>query len=443
MKHKFTLSPAKLLALGFLGIILLGTSLLCLPFASYEEHTSFVDALFTATSATCVTGLVTLTTATHWTLFGKVIIILLIQIGGLGFMTFVSLSAIILNKNISLHERKLMVQSTGSLELRGIINLIKRVALGTMLVEGAGAMLLMFRFLSLGNDFLSSLWYGIFHSISAFCNAGFDILGDNSLINYSSDPFILITISLLIIIGGIGFLVWNDFVSYKFNFKKYKLHSKLALLITSILIFGGWILLYITERNASLGAFSEGDKWLNAFFQSVTLRTAGFDSISQGSLSRGGSVISVVFMLIGGCPGSTAGGIKAITFLVVILNTISFARDKDSITIFKKRISDSTVKQSCAIMTLYLLAVCAVTVAICLIEGDSFSLGNIIYEVASAIATVGLTQGITPLLSVASKIILCFAMYFGRLGGLTLLLAIAEKQPGASLERPYEKILIG
>ena len=443
MKHKLTLSPAKLLALGFLGIILLGTSLLCLPFASYEGHTSFVDALFTATSATCVTGLVTLTTATHWTLFGKIVIILLIQIGGLGFMTFVSLSAIILNKNISLHERKLMVQSTGSLELRGIINLIKRVALGTMLVEGAGAILLMLRFLSLGNGFLNSLWYGIFHSISAFCNAGFDIIGDNSLINYSSDPFILITISLLIIIGGIGFLVWNDFVSYKFNFKKYKLHSKLALLITSILIFGGWILLYITERNASLGSFSEGDKWLNAFFQSVTLRTAGFDSISQGSLSRGGSVISVVFMLIGGCPGSTAGGIKAITFLVVILNTISFARDKDSITIFKKRISDSTVKQSCAIMTLYLLAVCAVTVAICLIEGDSFSLGNIIYEVASAIATVGLTQGITPLLSVASKIILCFAMYFGRLGGLTLLLAIAEKQPGASLERPYEKILIG
>lgn len=443
MKHKFTLSPAKLLALGFLGIILLGTSLLCLPFASYEGHTSFVDALFTATSATCVTGLVTLTTATHWTLFGKIVIILLIQIGGLGFMTFVSLSAIILNKNISLHERKLMVQSTGSLELRGIINLIKRVALGTILVEGAGAILLTARFLSLGNSFINSLWYGIFHSISAFCNAGFDILGDNSLINYSSDPFMLITISLLIIIGGIGFLVWNDFVSYKFNFKKYKLHSKLALLITSILIFGGWILLYVTERNASLGAFSEGDKWLNAFFQSVTLRTAGFDSISQGSLSRGGSVISVVFMLIGGCPGSTAGGIKAITFLVVILNTISFARDKDSITIFKKRISDSTVKQSCAIMTLYLLAVCAVTVAICLIEGDSFSLGNIIYEVASAIATVGLTQGITPLLSVASKIILCFAMYFGRLGGLTLLLAIAEKQPGASLERPYEKILIG
>lgn len=443
MKHKFTLSPAKLLALGFLGIILLGTSLLCLPFASYEGHTSFVDALFTATSATCVTGLVTLTTATHWTLFGKIVIILLIQIGGLGFMTFVSLSAIILNKNISLHERKLMVQSTGSLELRGVINLIKRVALGTMLIEGAGAILLTVRFLSLGNSFLNSLWYGIFHSISAFCNAGFDILGYNSLINYSSDPFILITISLLIIIGGIGFLVWNDFVSYKFNFKKYKLHSKLALLITSILIFGGWMLLYITERNASLGSFSEGDKWLNAFFQSVTLRTAGFDSINQGSLSRGGSVISVVFMLIGGCPGSTAGGIKAITFLVVILNTISFARDKDSITIFKKRISDTTVKQACAIMTLYLLAVCAVTVAICLIEGDSFSLGNIIYEVASAIATVGLTQGITPLLSVASKMILCFAMYFGRLGGLTLLLAIAEKQLGASLERPYEKILIG
>ncbi len=443
MKSKFKLSPAKFLALGFLAIIFVGALLLCLPIASYEENTSFIDALFTATSATCVTGLVTLTTATHWTLFGKIVIILLIQIGGLGFMTFISLSAILANKRFSLHERKLMVQATGSLELSGILKLIKQVVFGTAIIEGAGALVLSIRFWTSGYGFLGGLWRGIFHSISAFCNAGFDILGDDSLESFSNDPLVLITISLLIIIGGIGFLVWNDFIAHGFKMKKYKLHSKLALVATGILLVGGTILLYITERNGAFTGMNEGQKWLNAFFQSVTLRTAGFASVNQASLSYGGNVVSVVFMLIGGSPGSTAGGIKTITFAIVILNAICFARNKDSLTAFKKRIHDSTVKQACAIMTLYLLATCIVTVTIALIEGNSFSLGNIVFEVVSAIATVGLTQGITPFLSVASKLILCFTMYFGRLGGLTLLLAIAEKQQSAKIERPYEKILIG
>lgn len=443
MKRKFVLSPAKLLALGFLGIILLGSLLLCLPFASYSGQTSFIDALFTATSATCVTGLVTLTTATHWTLFGKIVILLLIQIGGIGFMTFISLSAIIANKNLSLHERKLMVQATGSIELNGIIKLIKQVVIGTFIIEGSGAIILAVRFLTLGHSFLNSLWYGVFHSISAFCNAGFDILGDNSLENFKGDPVILITISLLIILGGIGFLVWNDFLLNKFNFSKYKLHSKLALVITAILVFGGWILFYLIERNESLLGLSEGEKWLNAFFESVTLRTAGFASFNQDSLSLGGNVMALVFMLIGGCPGSTAGGIKTVTFLVVILNAISFSRNKDDITVFKKRIQDSTVKQACAIMTLYLVSTCIVTVLICIFEKNSFSINNIVFEVVSAVATVGLTQGITPLLSLASKYLLCLTMYFGRLGGLTLLLALAERHSGIEVKRPYEKILIG
>lgn len=443
MKRKFVLSPAKLLALGFLVIILLGSLLLCLPFASYGGQTSFVDALFTATSATCVTGLVTLTTATHWTLFGKIVILLLIQIGGIGFMTFISLSAIIANKNLSLHERKLMVQATGSIELNGIIKLIKQVVIGTFIIEGSGAIILMVRFLTLGHNFINSLWYGIFHSISAFCNAGFDILGDNSLENFKGDPVILITISLLIILGGIGFLVWNDFLLNKFNFSKYKLHSKLALVITAILVFGGWILFYLIERNDSLSGLSEGEKLLNAFFESVTLRTAGFASFNQDSLSLGGNVVALIFMFIGGCPGSTAGGIKTVTFLVVILNAISFSRNKDDITVFKKRIQDSTVKQACAIMTLYLVSTCIVTVLICIFENNCFSLKNIVFEVVSAVATVGLTQGITPFLSLASKLLLCLTMYFGRLGGLTLLLALAEKHSGIEVKRPYEKILIG
>lgn len=443
MKRKFKLSPAQFLALGFLAIIFVGALLLCLPFASIEGNTSFIDALFTATSATCVTGLVTLTTATHWTLFGKFVIILLIQIGGLGFMTFISLSAILANKRFSLHERKLMVQATGSLELSGILKLIKQVVCGTAIIEGVGALILSIRFWTSGYSFSGGLWRGIFHSISAFCNAGFDILGSDSLESFNNDPLVLITISLLIIIGGIGFLVWNDFIAHGFKVKKYKLHSKLALVATGILLVCGTILLYITERNGAFIGMNEGQKWLNAFFQSVTLRTAGFASVNQASLSSVGNVVSVAFMLIGGSPGSTAGGIKTITFAVVLLNAICFARNKDSLTAFKKRIHDSTVKQACAIMTLYLLATCIVAVAIALIEGDSFSLGNIIFEVVSAVATVGLTQGITPFLSVASKLILCFTMYFGRLGGLTLLLAIAQKQESAKIERPYEKILIG
>lgn len=443
MKKKFTLFPAQIIVLGFLGIILLGALLLCLPFAS-NGSTGFIDALFTATSATCVTGLVSLTTATHWTLFGKIVIILLIQIGGLGFMTFISLTAIVAKKNIGLKERKLIMQSVGSLELSGIYTLIKRISIGTFIVEGIGALLLAIRFWILDYSFIMGLWYGIFHSISAFCNAGFDILGSNSLEDYSSDPFILLTVSALIIVGGIGFLVWGDVKKNGLKFKRYRLHSKLVLVATAILLFGGTVILYLTERNHAFANMGVAESWLNAFFQSTTLRTAGFASVNQATLSSGGTVISYILMLIGGSPGSTAGGIKTITFTVMILNAVAFARNKDNVTVFKKQIEPSTVKQACAIIAIYLAAACIVTVAITMIEdGKGFDLEDILYEVVSAVGTVGLTRGITPLLTVGSKILLCLTMFFGRMGGLTLLLAIAEKHGNVKIERPYEKILIG
>ncbi len=444
MKRKLNISPAQIIVLGFLGIILLGASLLCLPFASVNGATNFVDALFTSTSATCVTGLVSLTTATHWTLFGKIVILVLIQIGGLGFMTFISLTAIIAKKNLGLKERKLIMQSAGSIELSGIYTLIKRIVLGTLIIEICGALILSVRFWAGGYGFGKGLWFGIFHSISAFCNAGFDVFGNDSLEGFQSDPLVLITISLLIIIGGIGFLVWGDFTRHGFKFKKYRLHSKLVVAATSTLLLGGTLLLYITEREHAFAGLNEGEKWLNAFFQSTTLRTAGFASVNQATLSSGGTVISYVFMLIGGSPGSTAGGIKTITFAVMILNAVAFARNKDSITVFKKRIEPSTVKQACAIIAIYLVAACTVTVAITMIEnGKGFSLEDIVFEVVSAIGTVGLSRGITPLLAVGSKLLLCLTMFFGRMGGLTLLLAIAERQSGSKIERPYEKILIG
>lgn len=440
MRDKFKITPAQITVLGFLLLILFGTLLLCLPFASTGNAAHFVDALFTATSATCVTGLSTLTTATQWTVFGKIIILLMIQIGGIGFMTFMSLTTIA-KKTASLSKRKMLMQSAGSIELNGVIKLIQRVALGTFLIEGVGAVILSIRFWTSGFSFFKGLWYGVFHSVSSFCNAGFDILGDNSLINYQNDPWVLITVSCLIIIGGIGFLVWGDFTSHGFKFKKYQLHSKIVVVTTAILLVGGTLIFYFTERNYALSSFSEGGKWLNAFFESVTLRTAGFASFDQASLSDGGSFVSYVFMLVGGSPGSTAGGIKTVTFAIVILNAISFARNKDSVTIFKKRINDTTIKHAFAIISIYLAATCLVTVVIALVE--PFKLDDIIFEVVSAVGTVGLTKGITSSLSIGSKLLLCATMFFGRMGGLTLLLAIAEKRNFIKLERPYEKVLIG
>ena len=440
MRDKFKITPAQITVLGFLLLILFGTLLLCLPFASTGNAAHFVDALFTATSATCVTGLSTLTTATQWTVFGKIIILLMIQIGGIGFMTFMSLTTIA-KKTASLSKRKMLMQSAGSIELNGVIKLIQRVALGTFLIEGIGAVILSIRFWTSGLSFFKGLWYGVFHSVSAFCNAGFDILGDNSLINYQNDPWVLITVSCLIIIGGIGFLVWGDFTSHGFKFKKYQLHSKIVVVTTAILLVGGTLIFYFTERNYALSSFSEGGKWLNAFFESVTLRTAGFASFDQASLSDGGSFVSYVFMLVGGSPGSTAGGIKTVTFAIVILNAISFARNKDSVTIFKKRINDTTIKHAFAIISIYLAATCLVTVVIALIE--PYKLDDIIFEVVSAVGTVGLTKGITSSLSIGSKLLLCATMFFGRMGGLTLLLAIAEKRNFIKLERPCEKVLIG
>ena len=355
-------------------------------------------------------------------------------------MTFMSLTTIA-KKTASLSKRKMLMHSAGSIELNGVIKLIQRVMFGTFLIEGIGAIILSIRFWTNGFPFLKGLWFGVFHSISAFCNAGFDILGDNSLIGYQNDPWVLITVSCLIIIGGIGFLVWGDFTSHGFKFKKYQLHSKIVVVTTALLLISGTLIFYFTERNYALASFNEGGKWLNAFFESVTLRTAGFASFDQASLSDGGSFVSYVFMLVGGSPGSTAGGIKTVTFAIVILNAISFARNKESITIFKKRIQDATVKHACAIISIYLAATCLVTVVIALIE--PFPLDDIIFEVVSAVGTVGLTKGITTSLSIGPKLLLCTTMFFGRMGGLSLLLAIAEKRNFIKLERPHEKVLIG
>lgn len=441
---KIGMTYTRIIALGFLIIICAGAFLLCLPFSSRSgQWTPVIDSLFTATSATCVTGLTVVDTQTHWSLFGQIVILLLIQTGGLGFMTVITMFSIFMRKKIGLHERRLLMQSAGTIRISGIIRLIRRVLYGTLIIEGIGTVLLTTRFCPRFGP-VKGIWYSIFHSVSAFCNAGFDILGPESggsFVGYSNDPVILITLMLLIVIGGIGFIAWNDILRCKFKFRMYELHTKIVILATSILIISGSVFLFITENNRSLAGMGIGEKILNSFFLSVSPRTAGFASVNQASLSESGSIITMLLMFIGGSPGSTAGGIKTTTFVVLVLSTLACARNLSSTSILRKKINSDTVRQASAIIFTYISAVIAGSTVICAIE--NLPLKEVLFEVISAIATVGLSMGITPDLGTASRIIIIMLMYAGRIGGLTLVVALAQKREKIPLERPEEKILIG
>ena len=435
----------QLIALSFLLVILAGALLLCLPFSSAKgEWTPFLDSLFTATSATCVTGLVVVDTYTHWSFVGQLIIILLIQIGGLGFMTVMSMFTIFIHKGISLHKRRLLMQSAGYVQLNGVTTLIRKILRGTLLFEGAGALILATRFCP-KMGFADGLWSAVFHSISAFCNAGFDVMGRygqfSSFMTMQDDVVVQLTLMALIVIGGIGFFVWSDLLRCKWHFRQYALHTKIVLTTTAFLILGGWIGFYFLEQKGALAGMSTGEQLLGALFQSVTTRTAGFNTIDQARLTDGGGILSIALMLIGGSPGSTAGGIKTATFFIVILNVVASVRSKDSITVFKKRISDETVKQACAITTIYIVLALGCAVAIMALE--SIDLERALFETSSAIGTVGLTMGITPYIGTASKWILAFLMYAGRVGGLSLALAFSTEGEKTDIQRPTEKVLVG
>ena len=317
------LSGMQLIAGGFFLIIFIGTLLLLLPFASRPgEHTSFLAALFTSASATCVTGLVVVDTFTHWTLFGQTVILCLIQIGGLGFITIGITVSILLRRKIGLKERGLIQESFNIIELRGMVRLTKRVILGTLFFELTGAVILSLCFIPKMGIF-QGVYYGIFHSVSGFCNAGFDLMGRyasfSSLTGYSSHPIVLLTIMALITIGGIGFFVWNDLYEHKFHFRKYALHTKIVISFSFLLIFGGALLFYLLERNNLFAGMNITDTVLNALFCSVTPRTAGFNTVDVGSMTDGGKLLTVVLMFIGGAPGSTAGGVKVTTIVVLFI----------------------------------------------------------------------------------------------------------------------------
>lgn len=441
--HRFTYT--QLIALGFLCIILIGSLLLCLPAASRSgTWTPYVNSLFTATSATCVTGLVVYDTFTQWSLFGQLVILFLIQVGGIGFMTVITMFSLILRRQISLHERKLIMQSAGAQQVGGVVSLIKQVVAATLIIEGIGAALLSFRFIP-ERGIAQGIYAAVFHSVSAFCNAGFDLMGYyepfSSLTRYATDPLVNFTVIALILLGGLGFFVWRDISTHKWHFGRYQLHTKLVLTMTVILTVGSAILFFIFEYHATQADMSIGQRLMVSSFQAVTPRTAGFNTTDINAFSESGSMLTMILMFIGGNPGSTAGGIKTTTLLVLILSIVATCRHSTGITIYKRRLEDGIARQAAAIATIYMIAVLVSSMLMCALE--SMDMKTVLFETISAAGTVGATAGATPVMGTISKVIVMILMFGGRVGGLTLALVLAEKRVHVPVERPTEKIMLG
>lgn len=422
-RRKVSMSATKLVALCFLGIILLGTGLLMLPVSSRSgEPCQFLPALFTATSATCVTGLTPFDTWTQWSGFGQVVLLCLIEIGGLGFMSAATLVIFLFRRKVGLRQRMLIAQALSLNEMDGVVRLQRMVIFGSLGFEAAGALILTLWFWP-QYGFVRALRWGVFHSISAFCNAGFDIFGSmepgSSLLLFQNDPVVLLTLGALVVLGGLGFLVWQD-IAEKRSWKKLSVYSRLVLLATAMLIVSGWALICILEWNnpKTLGNLSVGSKLLGGLFQSITLRTAGFDAINQAGLTQGGKAVSMVLMLIGGSSGSTAGGLKTVTFLVVLLFIWARARGRSNVSAFCRTIPQEQALNAMTISLIMVLLSMLGGIFICATSPVSFTNG--LFEAISALATVGLTAGATGLLSVPAKILIIIFMYFGRVGVLTI-----------------------
>jgi trk system potassium uptake protein len=438
------LTPVRILAIGFAVVILIGSTLLSLPISSMNgKPTPFIDSLFTATSAVCVTGLAVLDTGTHWSYFGKTIVLLLIEIGGLGFMSFSTLIALILGKKITLRERLVMQEAINSFNLQGLVKMVRYILIFTFSVQTIGALILSTQFIPI-YGFGKGIYYGTFHSVSAFCNAGFDLIGNfRSLTSFAENPVIILTIAALIIIGGLGFAVWADIYSYR-GIKKLSLHTKLVIFTTAALLIIGWVLMMLFEINnpTTLGPMSFKGKLINSLFASVTPRTAGFNSISTSDMTTPGRFLTIILMFIGGSSGSTAGGIKVTTFSIIMLTVIATIKGKEDTEIFKRRIANDIVRRSFAITALALILVVVVTMLLSISEPEA-SFEYIFYEATSAFGTVGLSLGLTTELSFIGKIILSFTMYCGRLGPLTLALALAKIKSNNKIRYPEDKVLVG
>lgn len=446
-KVKRRMTVWRYLALGYFLLISVGTGLLMLPVASSDGSTAFVDALFTATSALCVTGLTPVVTGVHWTVFGQVVILCLIQTGGLGFTTFVTVLLLALKRNaLGLYARTAMVQSVGENKLSGVKKLVKRIFLGTFVFELTGALLLMIRFLPRYGAI--GVYYAFFHAISAFCNAGFDIIGlsGQSLSDYATDPLVSLTICFLIILGGLGFCVWGDVTDSKGNPAKFQFYTKIALGGTALLLACGTGLFLLFERDNPLyESYGFGEKLLCSFFNATTARTAGFFTTDPSRLSNSGCLLMIILMFIGACSGSTGGGIKVSTFIVIFMGMISVLRGKKDITVGRRRIDSALMNQALAIFAAYLCLAVTATLIINTVEPDSVaSFSAVLFEVVSALGTVGLSMSLTPSLSAASKLILVALMYLGRVGVLTFALALKrKKQTETAAHRPIDNVFIG
>lgn len=443
MKHR--LSRVQTIAIGFLLIIMVGTVLLMLPIASRDGgSTGFLNAFFTATSSTCVTGLVVVDTYTNWSLFGQAVILLLIQIGGLGFITISVFFAIFLKRRIGLKERNLIQESMNTLQIGGTVRLVRKIVRYALIFEGIGALLLMIRFIP-QFGVAEGIWYGIFHSISAFCNAGFDLMGKmepySSLTLYADDVLVNLVVMALIVLGGIGFIVWDDISIHKWKIKEYMLHTKIVLAMSFALILLGSICFYLFECQ-NLTAFDAKGQVLASVFGAVTPRTAGFNTIDTGAYTEATRMLTVVLMFIGGSPGSTAGGIKTTTMVVILLYVWSTLRNKSGLNIFGRRLDEDSIKKAATVFFINLL----LAVIFCLVMAgveQTLPLSDIFMEVFSAIGTVGITTGITRDITVVSKYMLIFLMYCGRIGSMSFALSFTEKKHSAPVKLPVERITIG
>lgn len=445
MSRKITWNATQILAFGFASFILIGALLLSLPFSSKGgQGIPFLNALFTAASATCVTGLVVYDTFTQFTLFGQIVILLLIQIGGLGFVTMVMMFSLFLGRRIGLRERMLVAESFNSTQIGGVVKLVRRVLIGACIFETLGTALLALRFIpefGVGRG----LWFSIFHSVSAFCNAGFDLMGvkapGSSLMSYTGDPLVILTIAGLIIIGGIGFVVWGDILDHKWHVRQYNLHSKVVLTASAILIALGTALFFILESRTTLAGMSTGTKFLAALFQSITPRTAGFNSISTAGLSEAGKALTILFMIIGASPGSTGGGMKTSTFSIIVLSLLASIRNKEDTNVFHYRLDKDLVHNAYRSASLFIIMLICGAFILC--ANGNYHMTDALFEAASALGTVGLSTGITPSLDGICKITLILMMYAGRVGSLTVFLAVAKRNGTTQLRNATGNIIVG
>lgn len=437
------LTPPRILAFGFAGVILLGSFLLTLPAAARAgQGTSYLDALFTATSATCVTGLVVVDTGSHYSLFGQLVILSLIQVGGLGIMTMATLYALMIGKRITLRERLAIQESLGQFKVAGVVRLTRAIILITLVAEALGSLILFFRFLS---DYrpAKALYFAVFHTVSAFNNAGFDLFG-TSLMGYVGDPVVILTVSVLIITGGLGFTVVYELLGQFRQRHSLSLHSKVVLKTTVLLLVLGTVFIFLFEyRNPStLASLDWKGKLLGAFFHSVTPRTAGFNSLPTGKLTQATLFLTILLMFIGGSPAGTAGGIKTSTFATILLAVWINIRGRTDLEIFRRRLPHEIVAKALVLMVLAMLLVGGMTLLLLLTEHWPFL--DLAFETVSAFGTVGLSTGVTPSLSPMGKLVTILTMYAGRVGPLTLAMALAQQgQKPTDIRLPEERILIG